>query len=456
MSLLQLALHRRMTMTEVPLGPRDHAEAMALFRAEIIGGLARQELSRGELRKKLSVLSQQKFRSPGSRVMRCFGVSTLERWYYKYREGGLAALRSSNRSDRGRARALDSATLKLLTDIRREHPAASAALILRTVETEGLLKKGILTPVTLRRFFAEQGLPRALRATTEANSTRLRWQAERPHALWHGDVCHGPTLAGGVRLRIHGLLDDRSRGILSLEPLSSEREQDMLDIFARALLIHGRPDALYLDNGATYRGDALRLACERLGITLIHAQPYDPQARGKMERFWRTMREQCLDFIGTASSLHDVRTRLAVFVEEYHRAPHAGLMGNQPGRVLAAGTAREVTEAEIREALTISERRRVRGDSTLTIGGKLFQVTERFLGGRMVKARTCLLDHKTEPWVECDGHRYRLDPVDAEANGRARRRKSQPAPKPHTDFNPNRSRLNKIVAEIRDGEEGGD
>ena len=128
-------------------------------------------------------------------------------------------------------------------------------------------------------------------------------------------------------LRIHGMLDDCSRALIALEPLETEREVDMLEVFIRALLIHGKPDALYLDNGATYRGHALRLACERLGITLIHAQPHDPQARGKMERFWRTLREQCLDFIGTASSLHDVRVRLVAFADEYHRTPHSGLMG---------------------------------------------------------------------------------------------------------------------------------
>lgn len=446
-------------MNDVPLGPRDHAEAVALFRAEIIGGLARQELSRGELRGKLRALSQQKFRAPGSSWTRTFGVSTLERWYYKYKEGGLDALRSTGRSDRGRARGLDAALLKLLCDIRREYPSASASLILRTLETEGVLKTKTLTPVTLRRFYRDQGLPRGHREK-RGDAVRLRWQAERPHALWHGDVCHGPTLTVNgerVPLRIHGLLDDRSRAILSLEPLSAEREQDMLDVFVRALLIHGKPDAIYLDNGATYRGDALRLACERLGITLIHAQPYDPQARGKMERLWRTVREQCLDFLGTTSSLHDVRVRLLAFIEEYHRTPHAGLIGDQPGRVLAAGAAGAVTEKEIREALTTSERRRVRGDSTVSIGGKLFQVTERFLGGRVVTTRTCLLDQEPEPWVECDGGRYRLDPVDPDLNAHVRRRKAtEPKPSPATNFDPNRSRLKKLVSKIREQREQGE
>lgn len=443
-------------MNDIPLGPRDHAEAVALFRAEVIGALARQELSRGELRSQLRALSKKKLRAPGSKRTRTFGTSTLERWYYRYRRGGLDALRPDARGDRGRARALSAEVLLLLRDIRREHPSASASLIVRTLVKEGVLAKDALTPVTLRRFYREQGLLRGHR-NSGGDVVRLRWEAERPHLLWHGDVCHGPKLNIGAQtipLRIHGLLDDRSRGSLALEPLSSETEQDMLNVFVRALLIHGKPDAIYLDNGATYRGDALRLACERLGITLIHAQPYDPQARGKMERFWRTMREQCLDFIGTASSLHDVRVRLLAFVEEYHRTPHAGLMGDRPGRVLATATAKPVTEEEIRAALTITARRRVRNDSTLTIDGKLFQVGERFLGGRVVTVRICLLDQRPDPTVELDGRRYALEPVDPKINAAVRRLKAPPrTPPASTDFDPNRTRLNDLISKIRNNNE---
>jgi transposase InsO family protein len=106
------------------------------------------------------------------------------------------------------------------------------------------------------------------------------------------------------------MLDDNSRFVVALEAMHSERETDMLGLLCRAVRRHGLPDALYLDNGSTYSGDTLRIGCERLGITLIHARPYSPEARGKMERFWRTLREGLLDHMGSISSLHDVNVRL--------------------------------------------------------------------------------------------------------------------------------------------------
>jgi hypothetical protein len=69
----------------------------------------------------------------------------------------------------------------------------------------------------------------------------------------------------------------------------------MLGVLVRAVRVHGEPDTLYLDNGSTYRGDTLRTACSRLGIARFHTRPYDPAAKGKMERFWRRLREQRLD-----------------------------------------------------------------------------------------------------------------------------------------------------------------
>jgi len=94
-----------------------------------------------------------------------------------------------------------------------------------------------------------------------------------------------------------------------------------------------RPEALYLDNGSTYTGEVLATLCSRLSIGLLHASPYDPQARGKMERFWRTLREGCLDHLGTPGSLHDVPVRLLVFLgKHYHVAPHASLMGKSRAR----------------------------------------------------------------------------------------------------------------------------
>jgi transposase InsO family protein len=442
-------------MEKETLGPKDHNEAVAIFRSEIVGALCRRDLVRGELKEALRSLSQQRFRPPGREHTCTFSVPTLERWYYACKRSGLQALKPKRRKDRGRAKALLAPQRDLLLDIRREYPSASVPLILRTLILDGRLDKSALSPATLRRFYVEAGLDRVATRDGSGPTTRLRWQAEQPGALWHGDVCHGPAILVGDKrmpLRIHGMLDDASRYVVALEAHHQEREIDMMSVFLRALRRHGSPDCLYLDNGSTYRGDILRTACARMDISLLHAKPYDPQARGKMERFWRTLRENCLDYLGAVSSLHDVNVRLLAFLDQhYHQAPHASLMGQSPASVFAKATrkADDLDEKKIKDALTVSVRRRVRRDTTVSLNGEEFEIELGFLAGRVVTLGYSLAEPLSAPWLEHQGKRLALRPVDAKKNAHRLRppRKEHPEPSSgvarHVPFDPPKALLDR-------------
>lgn len=432
------------------LKPMDWAEAVATFRHAVIGPLCAREIPRGELAEHMRALSTEHFRPPGAPRTRTYSVPTFERWLGAYRRHGLDGLRPKARADRGRGRHLTPALRELICDIRREHPSASARLIVRTLEADGRLDVGTVKPGTVRKMLRQLGLDRVPVRDDASQKTRLRWEASAPDALWHADVCHGPSLLiDNVRtpLRIHGMLDDCSRYVVALDALTQEREDDMLRVFIRALRTHGKPDVLYLDNGSTYRGDVLRTACSRLGVSLVHAKPHDPQARGKMERFWRTLREGCLDHLGPVTSLEEVNQRLAAFLERhYHHEPHAGLLGRAPSIVYApsARVPNVVTEDRLREALTVRERRRVRRDTTVSVGGRIYELDQGFFAGRIVDVTYSHLDVVIAPAVEHEGRRYPMHLVDPVRNGsRPRPPKRRPpnrqppaAPASPTAFDP--------------------
>lgn len=215
----------------------------------------------------------------------------------------------------------------------------------------------------------------------------------------------------------------------------------MLAVLIRALRRFGAPDAMYFDNGATYRGETLSLACARLGTALVHAKPYDAPARGKMERFWRTLREQCLVFCKDMKSLHDLNVRILAWLDEhYHRAPHGGLMGKAPADVFAAAAPAtdELDEPKLRRALTVRERRRVRRDNTLAMDGVDWETSLHFLAGRLVTVARSLVDADDPPWIEHEDKVYPLSPVDPVKNARRERAPScLDAPHPsRTPFDP--------------------
>ena len=416
------------------LAPKDAAEAVAVFRAQVIGPLlTRVFASHGELASAIRALSAERYRPPNSSTTRTYSEATIERWFYRFKKRGLAGITPRRRSDTGHARELTDAQRDLLLAIRREHPTTSAALILRTLELDGRLAKKAVSLSTLRRLYGQHGLDRVTLRVADGR-VRLRWQADRVDALWHADVCHGPAMkiAGrAVPLRIHALLDDHSRYVVAVVATTNEREVEMLALLVKAMRItRRRPEALYLDNGATYTGDVLATACSRLSIGLLHATPHDPQARGKMERFWRTLRQGCLDHIGTPGSLHDVQVRLLAFLaKHYHVAPHASLMGKCPSEIYETAPRYDesIDEAALGAALTVHGRRRVRRDGTLEVGGVTFETRTGFLAGRVVVVGRSLLDPASDPWIEHEGERYLVGRVDPEHN--ARRKQHGPAAK---------------------------
>jgi putative transposase len=416
------------------LAPKDMAEAIGIFRAQVIGPLlTRVFASHGELAGAIRVLSREHHRAPNSSTSRTYSEATLERWYYRFKRHGLAGVTPRRRSDTGHARELTDAQRDLLLQIRREHPTTSVSLILRTLELDGRVSRNAVSLSTLRRLYREHGLDRVTLRASDGR-VRLRWQADRVDALWHADVCHGPAMKIAGRtlpLRIHAILDDHSRYVVAIAATTTEREVEMLSLLVKAMRSSLRkPEALYLDNGATYTGDVLATACARLGIGLLHATPHDPQARGKMERFWRTLREGCLDHIGTPGSLHDVQVRLLAFLaKQYHVAPHASLMGKSPSEVYETAPRYDeaVDESALGAALTVHARRRVRRDGTLEVGGVTFETRTGFLAGRVVVVGRSLLDTTSDPWIEHEEQRYLVGRVDAEDN--ARRKKNGPSPK---------------------------
>ena len=423
------------------LVPKDHGEEVAVFRSQLIGPLVHRVLTRGQLREALAEVAAQLVRPPGSEHTRRFSVPTLERWYYRFKKRGLAGLVPAPRSDRGRAKALTAEQRETICELRREHPSASAELLLRELVAQGRVAKDAVSPTTVRRLLAEKNLDRVSLRRAPDEPQRLRWEASHAGALWHGDVCHGPVLGGAEQwypLRIHGMLDDQSRYVVALEAHTSEREDDMLGLLVQAARRHGLPDAVYLDNGATYSGKALATACARLGVALVHARPYDPQARGKMERFWRSLREAVIDHLDRSLSLAEVQTRLDNYLATHYQTQlHGSLAGETPAGRWAARRTRVVTDEQLAAALTEKSRRRVSKDGVISIEGQRYELRQGFLGGHVVEVHSCLvagLPPVTR--VEHDGRTYQLRPLDVSANANTRRLPRGTKPTAKQPFDP--------------------
>lgn len=413
-------------------------EAVAAFRLGIVGDLLARALDRGELRAELIARAQHRYRPPGSPTTRRYHWKTLQRWLYQARQGA-QRLQPAPR-DRGHALVLDNTQRETLLEIRRSFPSASAELILGEAVRNGVVANGQLSVSTLRRLFHDHDLSRTSLNRATRRALRRKWQADKVGQIWHSDVCH-VTVTGldGRRhaWRVHGLLDDFSRFCPRLEVRETEMERDLLEVFTTGLLGHPAPSVFFVDNGSCYSGNVLAAACQRLGIRLVHAAPYDPESRGKMERFWRTMRQQCTDHLGPVDG-HGLAQALLAWLDAYHRRPHGGQMGRRPIVVYREGCRSlpaPLSDTALARALEMTVKRRVRKDGTLSVDGVVYEVGG-WLGGKTIEVRVCGLSGTVL------GARYQeqvvpVAPCDPVANShRSRPQADEPQPRRDLPFNP--------------------
>jgi len=169
----------------------------------------------------------------------------------------------------------------------------------------------------------------------------------------------------------------------------SENTQSFLPVFKQALLRRGLPERLYVDNGASYRSHHLSLVCAKLNIALIHASAYQPQGKGKIERFFRTCRAQLMTQLTEqdSASLETLNRRLASWIEgEYHHSPHRGLDQQTPlerWAQVSGGLRYPDQHLDLDELFLFETTRKVNADRTVSLNGKLFEVDPTLVGERV-------------------------------------------------------------------------
>jgi hypothetical protein len=259
---------------------------------------------------------------------------------------------------------------------------------------------------------------------------RRRFAFDAPNELWMSDVMHGPSVLDVDDRRRHktyliALLDDATRLIPAAAFARSETVAAFLPVFERAVRRRGLPKRLFVDNGAAYRSRHLALVCAKLGVTLIHARPFQPQSKGKLERWFRTVRGQLVPTLTDADTrdLEALNRRLWAWIEEeYHYAPHRGLVGITPIDRWATTSAHiQLPTSDLSEVFLFEEKRKVQQDRTVSLHGVAYEV-DAALVGETVTLRYDPARANRGVQVLFPGHPIKTaKPVDAYANCFVRR-----------------------------------
>lgn len=319
-----------------------------------------------------------------------YSPKTIGTWYSDYMKGGMDALKPSPRSDRGVPRALTPEICEKILGKLKEYPKAPATVIYDTMLKDGDFLAKDASIATVRRFIKEN------RAAIEEGAEKtqmLRFSKERVNELWETDIMYGPYVYAGTKKKkatyLLAYIDDASRLITHGEFYLSQSLESLRSSFRDAVLRRGLPKILYTDNGRIYRSQSFEYLCANVGVVLLHAAVGAAHQKGKIERFFRTVRLRFLSVLKTEDleSIDALNAKFAAWLhEDYQRRPHGGLSGDAPLDFFLrqAGQIQLVTDlGEFNKKLFISVKRTVKKDATISFGNGLYETDMVFAGERL-------------------------------------------------------------------------
>ena len=316
--------------------------------------------------------------------LRKVSVSTLKNWLKIFKKKGFHGLYPKKRCDTGRPR-------KTTTDMEHAIYARCKAYPHMTVQKlyENLLEDHLLgTPPihynTLLRIVKQENL-----LTSKRQDIRKRYETGNVNDLWVCDFMHGPRVL--INRRPHkailcAIIDDHSRMITGHAFAPSETVTSLTRVLKDAFLAFGLPKRIYVDNGSAFSSEFLVKCCALAGISLSHSKPYDSPSRGKIERFFRTVRDRFLSEITQETTLQELNASFSYWLNDYHHRVHTGIKEKPLDRYNRSANRIEInrmSRSELDEIFLVRHERTVNNDATISFKGIIYEVPAAYIRQRI-------------------------------------------------------------------------
>lgn len=334
-----------------------------------------------------------------------YAPGTIEKWYRNYKEGGFDALLPAGREDQGKPRKLDDGLQEQIKYLKTNYPRMSASAIYRQLRDNGSIKNVEVSESTVNRYINLI----AAQMNTTTNRDMRRYERAHINEVWCGDSSVGPYLktSDGKKHKVYiiALIDDASRFIVGIDAFFNDSFVNLMSVMKSAVAKYGRPGMFNFDNGSSFKNKQMELLAARIGSVVHYDQPYTPTQKAKIERWFRTMKEQWLSSLDIRDfhSLDELRGNLLAYVQNYNQTVHSSLKGlspqdrffSEPNRI------RRLSDEEIDNSFLLELERRVSSDSVIVIDRVEYEVDYRFAKQR-IKLRYSP-DMKDIFIVEADG-----------------------------------------------------
>lgn len=403
----------------------------ATFRFGLIGDFVTGvKLSYGEKEKLLKEKTSRSYVIPHSERT-TVSRTTLIEWINLYKVNGfrLDGLYPKIRSDKGSYRQMRPGIYEAIKELKEEQPDLTVPMTIKRLQQQkkiDLDEKINLT--SIYRFLKKQN---SQSLNTKKNSDRLRFEAEYSNQIWQSDVMHGPKIeVDGINKKSYlcAIIDDHSRMITHAEFYTSESLENLKDCLKKAIEKRGLPQKFYVDNGSCYSAINLQQITALLGIALIHARPYTPQGKGKIERWFRNIRDNFLPLFTSTQSLSSLNDSLSNWIHEYNEKTHSTTGMSPYARYRESLECVRSAPTNLYDYFRKIEFRRVKKDRTFQLRGAIYEVPSTLIDKKIEARYHNETERKVEIFFNNISYGY-ADIVDVHVNGRIGRNNVSTIPK---------------------------
>lgn len=264
--------------------------------------------------------------------LKSYSPKTIYSWLYDYRQGGIENLKPGYRSDRGKSRSVDPLLADKIREKRAQFPRITSIMLYEELVKDGVILPRKLSLATFYRFLAANGDLAQGKNPDDSNEKELkRFSRQFVNELWQTDVMFGPYIKIGKSKKqtyLFAFIDDASRLVTHAEFFLNQNFTALRLALKESILKRGIPKMIYTDNGKIYRNGQLSLMTASLGCSLIHAEPFTPTSKGKIERFFHTVRLRFLSKLDPTKliSLDELNLKFWQWLEQdYQRKSHRSL-----------------------------------------------------------------------------------------------------------------------------------
>ena len=314
-------------------------------------------------------------------------VSTLKSWLKAYRKNGFEGLKPKVRKDKGRPRKADPQVMDAIRVTCRAYPHITVKRLHEKLMQEHLTDTSFIHYNTLLRIVKEEKL---LRFGNKRRDARTAFETDHVNSLWMCDFMHGPLVTLNrktYKAILCAIIDDHSRMIVGHAFAPSETVLSLTLVLKEAFLAFGFPKRIYVDNGPSFNSDFLAKCCALSGISLIHSKAYDSSSRGKIERFFRSVRDRFLSDFTEKPTLEELNASFSAWLnDDYHHRVHSGIDERPIDRYHRSCNHTEITRPtkdELNDIFLVRHERVVNNDATISFKGHIYEVPTAYIRQRV-------------------------------------------------------------------------